>query len=303
MTRCIRAFTFATAFLVFCVLPASGQDKVEKPDKAEKQPDVRIAGPASTKPILTGIVSIMKKDKGLLIGISTDFTSSEALDALAQEKADIALITRPLGLDDRAEYPYVDFQTVPVGMEVVALGVSSDLWDAGLHTITKEAMRDIYERKTTNWKNAGGPDEKINFVNFKQGQGIWEIFAEWLYGDNRKAPIPKVQYVGTNDDARAALEFTPGTIAPLDAGFVDGSRCHALDIDLPERIARPMAEDVAAGIYPLVRPIFAVVICRPSLAIRTVTEFFISPSGQELVKKSGAMGMDAAPKPTPNPYY
>jgi len=271
--------------------------------RADQEPDVRIAGPVSTKPLLTDVVRVMKQDKGLQIAIAVDLTNSEALEAVAQDKVGIALLTKALTLEDRAQCPGVDLVTIPVGMEVVALGISNDLWDAGLHTITRDAMRSIYEQKITNWRDVGGPDEKITLFNIQQGHGVWEILAEWLYGDNRKAPFPKVQYLATNEDVRNSLEFTPGSIGPLDASLVDGARCHALDIDLPDMIARPTAEDVAARKYPIVRPLIAVIVGRPTLKIRVVTDFLVGPGGQELVKKAGSFGAEAAPKPTPNPYY
>lgn len=280
------------------ILPLSARSAPGGPE-----PDLRMAGPVSTKTLLTGIVRTMRQEKGLNIEFGAAATSSEVLDAVAQGKMGIGLMTKPITGEDRAQYPDVNLVTIPIGMQVVAIGVSSDLWDAGVHTITKEIMRGIYERKITNWKDAGGPDEKINLFNFEEGHGVWEIFAEWLYGDNRKAPIPKVDAVTSNDDARDTMEFTPGSIVPIDASFVDGARCHALGIDLPTDIATPTAADVASNLYPIVRPLIAVVVGRPSLAVRAVTEFLTSPAGQQLVRKSGAFGLEAVPKPSPTPDY
>jgi len=268
-----------------------------------QNPDVRIAGTLSNKPLLIELVHAIKAKKGLQIAFTTDLTSVQAVDAVANEKVDIALITRALTGEDRASYPAVNLNTIPVGMEVVALGVSGDLWDAGVKTITKETMRAIYEQKITNWKDAGGPDEKITLFNFEQGLGVWEMFAEWLYGDNRKAPLPKVEIMGSSKDARDSLEFTPGAIAPLAAPVVDGVRCHALAIDLGERLAKPVPEVVASGTYPIVRPINAVTIDRPALAIRAVTEFLTGKEGQALLNKCGDMGLDAVPKKKSNPYF
>jgi phosphate transport system substrate-binding protein len=280
--------------LLLCAAWVRGQDA---------EPDVRIAGPISTKPLLTALVRAMKEEKGLTIAIDTGLTSADAVDALAQEKAGIALMTRPLTGEERAQYPQFDLFTTPIGMEVVALGISNDLWEAGLHSVTKDAMRSIYEQKVTNWKEVGGPDEKITFLNPEQGLGIWEIFAEWLYGDNRKAPLPKVEKVNTGEDARDDLEFIPGAIAPIAAPLADGTRCHALGIDPPGKVARPTPEDVAKGAYSIARPILAVTVGQPVLAIRTVTEYLTSPAGQALLRKYGALGADAVPKPSPNPYF
>jgi len=291
MSRRFLGFLLVGAFLS-CSIPAWGQ-----------APDVRIAGTLSTKPLLVDVVKVMKEKKGLQVALATGLTSQDALDAVATGKVDIALITKPLTGEDRAEYPSIELVTVPIGMEVVAIGVSNDLWNGGVNTITKAMMRDVYEQKVTNWQAAGGPDEKITMFNFQQGLGIWEIFAEWLYGDNRKAPLPKVDKVATSEDARDSLEFTPGAVVPLAAPLADGTRCHALAIDLGEKIAKPTVEGVASGSYPLVRPITAVVVGRPALLTRTVTEFLTGPEGQALLKKSGALGVEAVPKPKPNPYY
>jgi hypothetical protein len=60
---------------------------------------------------------------------------------------------------------------------------------------------------------------------------------------------------------------------------------------------------VASGAYPMARQITAVVVGRPTLDIRAVTEFMTSAAGQDLVRKAGGYGLDAVPKPTPEPTY
>ena len=196
-------------------------------------------------------------------------------------------------------YPSLDLVVTPVGMEVAALGVSSDLWDAGLHAISQQDMRGIYEQRITNWKSVGGPDGKITLFNYEQGGGIWEIFAQWLYGDNRRAPIPKVDSVANSQDARDSLEFNSGSVAPLGVTLVDGARCHALGIKLSDRITEPTPDAVAAGIYPLARPIIAITVGRPTLSNRVVTEYLTGPDGQVLIRSTGAYGLEAVPKPPP----
>ena len=295
MARGLPVFLFVAAFLA--ALSAPGQE-----EKAG-EPDVRIAAPISTKPLLEAVAQAMKRESGLQIAVTASLTSLDALEALAEKKVDIAFLTKPLTGDQRAQYPELELVVVPIGMEVVALGVSNDLWDAGVHTISQKNMRAIYEQKITNWSQIGGPNEKLSLFSFEQGGGVWEILADWLYGDNRKAPFPKVDNMATSQDARDTLEFTPGAIVPLGAGFVDGARCHALGLDLPKGIARPAAEDIASGSYPIVRPINAVVVGRPILATRAVTEFLTGPAGQALVKRSGALGLEAVPKAPADPFF
>ena len=264
---------------------------------------VRLGGPISTRPLLQELAQAIRKDKGLTLTVAVGQTSADALDALAHGDVDIAFMTRAFNGEDRARYADVELQAVPIGMQVVALGVSSDIWNADLRFISKENMRDIYEGKVKNWKEIGGPDVKITMFNIEEGQGVWEIFAQWLYGDARKAPLPKGQRLHASADARDALEFTPGGIAPIFTALIDGTNSHALGVDFPEKVAWPVIQDVASGFYPLVRPLTAVLVGKPALANLAVTNYITSPAGQAILKRYGALGVDAVPTPTPNPYY
>ncbi len=265
---------------------------------------VRIAAPVSTKTLVEALIREIKRDKGVTVTANYDNTSAEALDEMGQEQADIAIMTHLVTGEDRAHYPELDLHVAPVGMETVALAVSSDVWNANFRTITKQNVKDIYEGKVKNWKEIGGPDVKVTMFNVPEGQGIWETFAEWLYGDNRKAPLPKGVKAPTSEDSRDDLEFSEGGFAPMAAAFVDDSRCHALLLEDTEgHVSKPKAAFTANGDYPICRPIIAVTVGPPSLDIRTVTEYMTSPAGQALVGKFGALGEEAVPTPTPVPDF
>jgi phosphate transport system substrate-binding protein len=301
MFRRILALLFLGAAPAIGPAAASGQDL--QPGVGER-PDVRVAAPLSTKPFAAAIARAMRQEKGLVVAVSTDVTSLDAIDALGQDRADIALITRPLSMRDRDRYPDLDLVVLPIGMQVVALGIADDLWEAGLHAITEENLRAVYEQKITNWKEVGGPDEKITFFSFEQGAGVWEILTAWLYGDNRKAPIPKKEEaVATSADARDDLEFTPGSMAPMFASYIDNARCHAIGLVLGGHVALPTPREVASNTYPVARPVVAVVIGKPTLAIRAVTEFMTGREGQALLKTNGELGLEAVPKPKPTPAH
>lgn len=293
--RRIAIFVLAGLVLGAGLLPVMGQDQ------SDEKPDVKISASLSTLPLLTAASRILKEQKGLRIAIVTHLTSADDLDDLSDGNADLAFMTKPLTGPDRARYPDMELVAVPVGMEVVAIGVSSDLWDAGIHAIKQQTVQDIYEQKITNWKAVGGPDAKITLFSFEQGGGVWEIFATWLYGDARKAPLPKVDNVANSQDARDALEFTPGSIAPIGAALVDNDRCHALGLIVSGKTLAPTAGQVSSGAYPLVRPLVAVSNGRPVLNVRAVTEFLTSDAGQALIRSTGAMGLEAVPKPPPTP--
>jgi phosphate transport system substrate-binding protein len=295
------AFLLVCALVCLSLLPvARGQDQTEAPEAAHV--DVQLVAPFSTNQLCGGVARAIKDAAGLQVGSKMKLTNVECLETLTDGDADIALVTGSLTGEERANTPNLDLVVIPVGMEVVAVGVSQDVWDSGLHALPPEKLQAIYEQRVKNWKEVGGPDEAITFYNFEQGAGIWEIFAKWLYGDNRKAPLPKVQSVPNSADARDDLEFTPGAIVPIGAAYVDGTRCHSLGIILPSGTVFPVAADVAAGKYPVARPINMIVIGRPTLSIRKVTEFLTGAPGQALVRQMGAMGLEAVPKAPASEY-
>src|SRR6187402_3089955 len=48
-----------------------------------------------------------------------------------------------------------------VGEDAVALIVSKDVYEGGVRSLTKQQAKDVYESKVTNWKDLGGPDQRI----------------------------------------------------------------------------------------------------------------------------------------------
>jgi phosphate transport system substrate-binding protein len=292
-----RAAALALVALVALLQALSSRAQEAAASPSPEVPDVRIAAPISTRLLLLAVAKAMKEASGLKIAVTPTLTSEDALEYLTGGQADMAILTSPLTGLERAQTPDLDLQTVPIGMEVVALGVSDDIWEAGIHVISKDTMQSIYEQKIKNWSQLGGPDEPLVFYNLKQGQGTWEMLAEWLYGDNRKAPLPKGALLPASADARDALEFTTGALATIGASLVDGARCHGLGIDIGKGIAWPEAKQVASGDYPIVRPILAVVVGKPVLNLRAITDFMTGPQGQALVKQGGAFGLDAVPPP------
>ncbi len=261
-------------------------------------PEVRIAAPISVKPLVIALTRVMKEEKGIRIVASTDYSSLDAIDGLAQGNANLAFLTRPLTVEIRGQYSDLDLVAIPVGMEVAAFGVANDIWEAGLHAIAQKDMRAIYERKITNWKEVGGPDEAIHFFNFAEGGGIWEILAEWLYGDNRKAPIPKVETMATSQDSRDTLEFTPGAIAPIGAAFSrTASAATPWGSFCPGSVARPIAADVASKAYPAARPMIAVSHWTAHPCHTGRNGIPDRPRRPALIQTTGALGLDAVPKP------
>ena len=91
--RRLFGFLLLIAFVSPGAFPARAQDA--EPSTSPTV-DVRIAAPLSTKLILTEAAHALRDKKNLDIEVSANFTSADALDALANGKVDMAFMTKPL---------------------------------------------------------------------------------------------------------------------------------------------------------------------------------------------------------------
>lgn len=259
---------------------------------------VSVQGSASVTQVFTLITPLMRSEFGLDIQISNEGGSSQAINAVGVKIANIAISARPLTASDRAAFPARTFTELRIGSEAFALVVASDVWNSGVHALTREQMTSLYERRVANWKALGGEDRAIQFYCPQPSKSAWEHLARWLYGDVRTAPIGKFEIVGEPQEARDQVEFHAGAISLVPPKFVDGKRVFALGIQLPGgQIVRPIPEEITSGKYPMMRPITLVSGDPPTGAIKKVFDFLSSDRGQEWVRKASLVPLQSSSEP------
>jgi len=117
----------------------------------------------------------------------------------------------------------VDHKVCVVGMAaVVNPNVKVD-------NLTNQQLIDIFTGKITNWKDVGGPDQKINIVNRPKGSGTRATFKKYALNGAEEA-----QGIAMEQDAsgtvRKTIADTPGAIGYLALSYVDSS-VRAINID------------------------------------------------------------------------
>jgi len=251
-------------------------------------PPLRVNGSTTVNPVVTEAAEILRAEKGLTIQVDTQGGSSGGMAALGEGRAEMAMISRPLLDDDRAHYPKARFQATRIGSDGVALVVSKDVWAGGVRSLTRAQVRSLYEGQVKSWKQVGGPDRRVVFFNKEPGRGTWEVFAHWLYGDVKKAPLVNLPEVGSNEETRSKVAGTPGAISQLSSAWADNQRIFALGIRQDDgKVVLPTPAAILDGSYPLSRPLQVVTDGPPQGAARTLIDLLVGPRGQALVKKHG----------------
>ncbi len=249
---------------------------------------LRINGSTTVNPVVVDAAAELRAARGGEIQVDTLGGSSGGIAALGDGRADVAMSSRPILESDRERYPGVDFRATAIGSDALALVVSRDVWEGGLRSLTRPQLLALYEGRIRNWRELGGPDRRVVFFNKEPGRGTWEVFAHWAYGDSSEAPLVSLPEVGSNEEARSKVASTRGAISQLSAAWADGERVFALGIELADgSVVRPTPQAVAAGEYPLSRPLFLVTDGEAGRDARELIDFLLGARGREIVERHG----------------
>ncbi|MGH9266687.1 MAG: substrate-binding domain-containing protein, partial [Acidimicrobiales bacterium] len=129
------------------------------------------------------------------------------------------------------------------------------------------------------------------FVYDKEpGRGTREVLDAYLYGSGRRPPPPpsdNFAIVGGNEESRAKVLSTPGSVTPLSLSFIAGQpRLAAMAVDG----VAPAEAALRDGSYPLARPLFLVTRGAPAGPAARFIDYVLSDAGQELVRRHGFLG-------------
>jgi phosphate transport system substrate-binding protein len=246
----------------------------------------------TTAPFVAAVPKL--RELGIELKIDSRGNSSSAIAAVAEGQAQLGVTVRPVTAEERAAYPSLFLQGTPIAYQVLALVVPAEVWTSGVRALTREQMRGVYESEIGNWKQLGGEDRPIKFLNPEPGRGVWETFATWLYGDPRKAaPGDAFEQVATGLEARNVVQFNAGGISVLSPVYVDGKDVFALGIKTDHgEILQPTVAAARDLGYPLSRRLDLVSALRPSGSIRQVIDFMRSPAGRKILAQAEYLPAD-----------
>jgi phosphate transport system substrate-binding protein len=260
------------------------------PQRAMCAPDVvRVRGSATLASALSGAVPILREQYGVEMRLLPEGGSSQAILSVGAGTADVAMSTRALTAEDRANFPSARFAEERIGMQALAVIVPRDVWAAGVRALKQEQLIGIHEGDIKNWQQVGGEDRAIKVYSPERGHGTWEFYVTWLYGDIRRAPLGKaVETVATPKGARDIVEFNAGSMSIAPPQYADGKNVFALGIVSPKgEVIEPSVENVLSGKYPLARPLVLITGDRPTGGTKKLFDLMRSPKGVELLSKTG----------------
>jgi len=219
--------------------PQEGAQKPAGQEKTELSGKITAVGSTALLPLVEEAAKqFMSKHPQVQIGVQGG-GSGTGLSQVAAGAADIGnsdiFAEEKSGIDASK---LVDTKVCVVGMAaVVNPKVTVD-------TLTKKQLIDIFAGKVTNWKEVGGPDQKIVLINRAKGSGTRATFKAFaLDGAEETAGAMEIDSSG---QVKKTVAETPGAISYLALSYVDNT-VKAIKIDGVE----PSEENICNGKYPV----------------------------------------------------
>jgi phosphate transport system substrate-binding protein len=147
--------------------------------------------------------------------------------------------------------------------------------------LTTEQVRDIFNGKIRNWKEVGGNDAPIDVVSREAGSGTRSSFEQIVKNISLKSDA-LIQ--DSNGTIRETVANDPNSVGYLSHGLIN-EKVKPLLLDGLE----PSTENIIAGKYKLVRPIFLLVKGSMQGEVKNFIDYILSDEGQQTIKSDGLL--------------
>jgi phosphate transport system substrate-binding protein len=178
------------------------------------------------------------------------------------------------------------YNTTGVEIPVARDGLSIYLHASNpINELTIDQLKQIFTGKITNWKDVGGPDNRIIVYSRENSSGTYVFFKEHVLGGmDFTARAQTMPGTGVVVNAVAKEKFGIGYGG---AAYAKGIKIPKIKKDASSPGVAPTLETVKAGTYALSRPLFFYLRNAPSGAIKAFKDWVLSADGQAVASKVG----------------
>ena len=234
-----------------------------------------INGSSTLEPLVSQIAERFKiQNPQVKIKIKTK-SSSEGLADTAEEKVDIAMVSRALLPSEKKE-----FQDFTIAREGVGIIVHED---NPIDSLSYEDILNIYTGRIDNWQEFGGTNNTIRVINKTQKNSTQELFLDYFQLDNAQIEANAVSQ--SNQQKIEIIASNPDAIGYVSIGIAEYHIAHGVPIKLLSIDGiKPTTAAVQDGSFPISRPLNLVTNTEPSGLTKEFIEFARSAKVHDLIK-------------------
>ncbi len=211
--------------------------------------------------------------------------SGTGIAALINGGTDICEASRPMKDKEKEQVRArhgKDVREIPVALDGIAIYVHHASTIKG---ISEPQLKAIYTGKITNWRDVGGPDQRIVSYSRENNSGTYVFFKEHVLG---------------NEDFARDIQTLPGTAAVVNAvskdpasigygGIAYAKEIRALPVkrDDASPAVQASLETVQSGVYPLSRNLFFYTVGEPQGEEKSFIDWVLGQEGQKICEAVG----------------
>ncbi|MEQ8578426.1 MAG: phosphate ABC transporter substrate-binding protein [Balneola sp.] len=248
---------------------------------------VNIGGSTTVLPVISKAAETYRENNPDIRIIVNAGGSGVGINQVGEGKLEIGMTSRDITEQEKTKYPEIDFNVISIGKDAVVPVVSSEIYEAGITTLSLQQIRDIYSGKIINWSDLGGPDMDILCIDKETSRGTRHVFMKAVFGDKEAEAQGADLVLGSNNEEQTALTQSNSAIGMLSNAWLNDD-VRGLTILMPngDKI-EPTLENIVNGTFPITRDLL-IVTAGPAKGItKQFIDYVLSDQGQTLVEEAG----------------
>jgi len=252
-----------------------------------KNDTIRVAGSTTVLPVVSVAADNYMKahpDSRIIVNAGG---SGVGVNQVGSQQIEIGMISRDITKKEIEQYPETTFMTHSIGRDAVVPVVSSEIYDAGITSLTLEQIAKIYRGEISNWKELDGPDKDILVIDKEASRGTRHVFMEIVLGDKEAVAAGADLVLGANNEEQTALVQSDAALGILSNAWLNDD-VKGISIIMPNgMVVAPTLDNIINNNFPITRDLVLVTNGTPTGKIKTFIDFIKGPEGQKIVVENG----------------
>lgn len=235
---------------------------------------ITVTGSSTVAPLAAEIaVRFEERNPEVRIDVQTG-GSSRGIADVRSGTAEIGMASRTLGASE------TDLMAHLIAVDGICFIVHKS---NPVNDLSDKQVVDIFRGQVSNWNEVGGNDLPVVVVNKASGRATLEVFLHYFQLDSSEIKADII--AGENQQCIKTVAGNPSAIAYVSIGTVGAEIERGTSIRaVPYCAVDPTVEIVAAGLFPITRPLLLITDGEPSALQKAFIDFAQSSEVTDLIE-------------------